>query len=194
MTHMPNVRFGVDEPVSLGAHELTLLVKAMAFAAERHKDQRRKDREASPYINHPLALVDVLVREADIHDHRIIISALLHDTIEDTETTGVEIEEEFGAAVRGIVEEVTDDKHLGRSACKRRQIERAPHLSTEARAVKLADKICNLRDIARQAPVGWELERCQAYFDWAKQVIDGLRGEHPKLEALFDDIFRQRPG
>lgn len=185
---------GVGKPVSLDVQELALLVKAMAFAADRHKDQRRKDLEASPYINHPLALVDVLVREAGIHDHRVMISALLHDTIEDTETSAAEIEQEFGATIRSIVEEVTDDKDLGRSVCKRRQVERAPYLSTEARAVKLADKICNLRDIARQAPVGWELERCQAYFDWAKQVIDGLRGEHAKLEALFDDIYRQRPG
>ena len=180
--------------MALDARELTLLVKAIVFAADRHRDQRRKDETASPYINHPLALVDVLVCEAGIHDSSIMVAAMLHDTIEDTETSAIEIEREFGVAVRGIVEEVTDDKRLGRRACKQQQIERAPFLSTEARAVKLADKICNLRDIAKQAPVGWELERCQGYFDWAKEVIDGLRGEHPVLEALFDEAYRQRPG
>ncbi len=179
--------------MSVEQHELVLLVKAMNFAAIKHSAQRRKDQLASPYINHPLALVDVLVREAHIFDQRIIIAALLHDTIEDTDTTAAEVEREFGAQIRSIVEEVSDDKRLGRDACKRAQIERAPTLSTEARAVKLADKISNLRDIARQPPVGWGLERCQAYFDWAKQVIDGLRGEHPVLEDLFDQAYRQRP-
>jgi guanosine-3',5'-bis(diphosphate) 3'-pyrophosphohydrolase len=74
------------------------------------------------------------------------------------------------------------------------QIDRAPSLSTQARAVKLADKICNLRDVVVNPPTGWELERRQAYFDWAKQVIDGLRGEHAVLEELFDQVYAQRPG
>ena len=180
--------------VAFDAQELTLLVKAMVFAADRHKDQRRKDEAASPYINHPLALLDVLVREGGVRDVSIMAAALLHDTIEDTSATASDIEREFGKVICGIVEEVTDDKRLGRQACKQQQIERAPSLSTEARAVKLADKICNLRDIAKQAPVGWELARCQGYFDWAKQVIDGLRGEHPVLEALFDEVYDRRPG
>lgn len=173
--------------------ELSLLVRAMAFAAHRHKDQRRKDAAASPYINHPVALVDVLVHEGGIADLDTIIAALLHDTIEDTETTGEEIESVFGMAIRAIVEEVTDDKALGKAACKQRQIDRAPLLSPEARAVKLADKICNLRDVADNPPAGWELARRQAYFDWAKQVVDGLRGLHPALEAVFDEAYRRRP-
>ena len=139
-------------------------------------------------------LADVLVHEGGVTDVPTIVSALLHDTIEDTETTAEEIEEQFGVVIRAIVEEVSDDKSLGKRACKQMQIDRAPSLSTRARAVKLADKICNLRDVVVNPPSGWALERRQAYFDWAKQVIDGLRGEHAALESLFDQIYRQRPG
>lgn len=177
----------------MNPQELSLLVKATAFAAHKHKDQRRKDDAGSPYINHPVSLADVLVHEAGVTDLTIIVAALLHDTIEDTETTAEEIEEHFGATVRAIVEEVTDDKSLGKPMCKRLQIEHAPLLSTRARAVKLADKICNLRDVVANPPSGWPLERRQGYFDWAKQVIDGLRGEHEILESLFDEAYSRRP-
>ena len=178
----------------MNPHELSLLVKAAAFAAEKHKDQRRKDDACSPYINHPVSLADLLVHEGGITDLATIVAALLHDTIEDTETSAEEIEAHFGATISSVVVEVSDDKSLGKQACKRLQIEHAPTLSTRARAVKLADKICNLRDVIANPPTGWPLERRQGYFDWAKQVIDGLRGEHAVLESLFDEAYSQRPG
>jgi guanosine-3',5'-bis(diphosphate) 3'-pyrophosphohydrolase len=177
----------------LNADELPLLIKAAAFAARKHKDQRRKDEAASPYINHPLALADVLVNEGGVTDLDTIVAALLHDTIEDTEATAAEIEAEFGALICSIVVEVTDDQALGKADRKQKQIDRAPSLSTQARAVKLADKICNLRDVVHCPPAGWTLPRCREYFDWAKQVIDGLRGQHAGLEALFDEVYRRRP-
>lgn len=177
----------------MNPQELSLLVRAMSFAAQKHKHQRRKDEAASPYINHPVALVDVLVNEGGVTDLPTIVAALLHDTIEDTETTAAEIERAFDELIRSIVEEVSDDKSLGRQACKQAQIDKAPYLSPQARAVKLADKICNLRDVVENPPSGWELARRQAYFDWAKRVVDGLRGHHPRLEALFDDAYGLRP-
>jgi len=178
----------------LNPEDLSLLIKATAFAARKHKDQRRKDDASSPYINHPVSLADVLVHEGGVTDLPTIAAALLHDTIEDTETTAEEIEVHFGATIRSIVEEVSDDKSLGKQACKQMQITKAPTLSSQARAVKLADKICNLRDVVVNPPSGWTLERRQGYFDWAKKVIDGLRGEHAVLESLFDEVYRQRPG
>ena len=92
--------------------ELGLILRALEFAAHKHRDQRRKDVHASPYINHPIALANILVNEAGIHDSEVLCAALLHDTIEDTETTAAELEAEFGAVVRDIVLEVTDDKLL----------------------------------------------------------------------------------
>ena len=176
-----------------GRDPVAPLLKALAFAAHKHRDQRRKDARASPYINHPIALADVLRNEGGITDATVLCAALLHDTIEDTETTPEELEREFGKRVREVVLEVTDDKRLPKKERKQLQIDHAPHLSKAAKLVKLADKICNLRDVADNPPSTWDLARRQEYFDWARNVVDGLRGVHPGLERAFDEAFRHRP-
>ena len=169
------------------------ILDALQFAAHKHRDQRRKDLEASPYINHPIALANVLWREGRVHDPAVISAALLHDTIEDTETLEGEIRERFGDKVARIVAEVTDDKTLDKAARKQLQIDHAPHISREAKLVKLADKICNLRDMAASPPKTWPKSRVREYFDWAKAVVDGLRGVHPRLEKTFDEVYAQKP-
>jgi len=174
-------------------NELKLLIKALAFAAARHKDQRRKDVDASPYINHPVSLADVLCNEGHITDIEVICGALLHDTIEDTDTEPEEIEVEFGKAIHDIVMEVTDDKTLLRQERKQAQIEHAAGISDKAKLVKLADKISNLRDIVNSPPPDWSLERRREYFDWAREVIDRVRGVDAGLEAVFDTICSNRP-
>ena len=177
--------------------ELPLLLKALAFAAHKHRDQRRKDAEASPYINHPIALADVLVNEAGVTDTEVLCAALLHDTVEDTATTHEELVDAFGSRIARIVAEVTDDQRLPKAERKRLQVEHAPHLSHEAKLVKLADKICNLRDVVDRPPAKWDLARRREYFDWAKRVVDRLRGaqgaEARRLEAAFDAAYARRP-
>src|SRR5579872_4517741 len=101
---------------------LSLVLKALAFAAHKHRKQRRKDAEASPYINHPIALANLLANEADVDDPVVICAALLHDTVEDTQTTFQELELEFGLEITNIVREVTDDKTLPKAERKRLQI------------------------------------------------------------------------
>ncbi|MCU7918572.1 MAG: HD domain-containing protein [Candidatus Thiodiazotropha sp. (ex Epidulcina cf. delphinae)] len=172
---------------------LQQLMRTLAFAARKHRDQRRKDIEASPYINHPITLADILVNEGGVTDRETLIAALLHDTIEDTDTTAEEIASEFGLVIAGLVMEVSDDSSLSKLERKELQIRHAPDLSHKARLVKLADKIANLRDIDQSPPADWSLQRKQAYFDWAKAVIDGLRGTHEGLEAIFDAAYRKRP-
>jgi len=172
---------------------LPLVLEALAFAADKHRDQRRKDAAASPYINHPIALANVLVQEGDVADPAVIAAALLHDTLEDTQTTAAELRTAFGEAIARVVAEVTDDKDLPKAERKRLQVEHAATLSREAKLVKLADKICNLRDMADHPPAKWDLVRRREYFDWAKAVIDRLRGVHPRLEAAFDAAFARRP-
>lgn len=169
------------------------LIFALDFAARKHRDQRRKDVDASPYINHPIALANVLANEAGVDDKDVLIAAILHDTLEDTATTEDELRRDFGPAIAAVVAEVSDDKSLTKEERKRLQVINAGRLSREAKLVKLADKICNLRDISRSPPKGWSSTRQQAYFDWAKAVVDGLRGVHPQLEALFDAAFRVGP-
>jgi GTP diphosphokinase / guanosine-3',5'-bis(diphosphate) 3'-diphosphatase len=173
--------------------DLNLIMKALSFAAHKHRDQRRKDVDASPYINHPISLADILINEAGISDVDVICAALLHDTIEDTDTTAEELELAFGSVIKLIVVEVSDDTTLPRLERKRLQIEHAAHASDKAKLVKLADKISNLRDVAVNPPESWPLERRQEYFDWARQVIDQVRGVHPLLEELFDAAFACRP-
>ena len=172
---------------------LDVILDALQFAAHKHRDQRRKDLEASPYINHPIALANVLWREGGVHQPDVICAALLHDTIEDTDTTAEELRERFGKKVARIVEEVTDDKTLDKAKRKRLQVEHAPTLSREAKLVKLADKISNLRDMGASPPKTWPRSRVRAYFDWAKEVVDQLRGAHPKLEAIFDEAYSRKP-
>ena len=173
--------------------DLELILRALEFAAHKHRDQRRKDAHASPYINHPIALANVLVNEGGVRDPEIICAALLHDTIEDTETKPQELARAFGARIRDIVREVTDDKSLGKAERKRLQVVHAAQVSRQAKLVKLADKICNLRDLAGHPPALWGLERRQQYFDWAKQVVDQVRGTHSRLEAAFDRAYSRRP-
>ena len=171
---------------------ISSFIKAVAFAAEKHSTQRRKDAEASPYINHPIALANVLANEGGVQDVSVLCAAVLHDTIEDTETTAAELTSVFGAKVASIVVEVTDDKSLAKEVRKQRQVEHAALISPEAQLVKLVDKICNLRDILASPPATWTSERKQRYFDWAAKVVDGVRGVHPSLEAVFDGLVARR--
>jgi guanosine-3',5'-bis(diphosphate) 3'-pyrophosphohydrolase len=170
-----------------------LLIRAAAFAAHKHRDQRRKDPAASPYINHPIALANVLANEAGIADSTVLVAALLHDTIEDTDTTQAELDTEFGSLIAAVVAEVTDDRSLSKAQRKQLQVEHAAGISREAKLVKLADKICNLRDVAASPPSDWPLERQREYFDWARSVIDRMRGTHDILERIFDAAYAARP-
>lgn len=169
-----------------------LIIQAAQFAAEKHTKQRRKDTDSSPYINHPLALASVLAVEGAIENSDVICAALLHDTIEDTATTAAELRAVFGEKITSIVLEVTDDKTLDKATRKELQIQHAAHASHEAKLVKLADKICNLRDILQSPPSSWSAERKREYFDWAARVVAGLRGVHPALEATFDGLYARQ--
>lgn len=165
-----------------------LFLKALVFAADKHRDQRRKDADASPYINHPIALANILVNEGGITDINVLCGAILHDTIEDTETTKEELTQHFGEKITSIVLDVTDDKTLPKAERKLKQIEHASHASNEAKLVKLADKISNLRDILSSPPKDWTDDRKKEYFDWAGKVIDQIRGTNSKLENIFDSL------
>jgi guanosine-3',5'-bis(diphosphate) 3'-pyrophosphohydrolase len=158
----------------VNSYDIGLVIRAVEFAARKHRMQRRKDSDASPYINHPIALMHVLCIDGGINDPLILAAAALHDTIEDTETTEEELRTTFGEEITQIVVEMTDDKSLPKGERKRLQIEHAHRMSTEGALIKLADKICNLGDVAATPPLGWSLERQVEYFDWAKAVVDGL--------------------
>lgn len=166
------------------------LLDALAFSADRHRLQRRKGAAASPYINHPIEVARVLAHEGGIRDVDVLVAAVLHDTLEDTATTGDELRERFGGHVAGLVEEVTDNKALPAPERKRLQVEGAGSLSLAARLVRIADKVCNVRDIAHDAPHGWSPERRRDYLDWTERVMARCRGTNVALEAAYDAALR----
>ena len=168
------------------------ILKAADFAAKKHRDQRRKDPQSTPNIHHPIGVANSLANEGGIRDPVVLQAALLHDTVEDTDTTLDEIEEHFGKAVRDVVNEVTDDKNLPKEERKRLQVVNAPKKSKEAKLVKLADKLYNLRDLDRVVPESWTEERAQQYFVWASYVIHGLKGTNEALETLLDEVLDKR--
>lgn len=171
--------------------DLILIAKALDFAAQKHRHQRRKDHAATPYINHPIKLMSILIEEAGVYEAEVIAAALLHDTIEDTDTSADEIERHFGRKVRTIVEEVTDDHGLPRHQRKALQISHAPHLTREAALVKIADKIANLRDLEVAPPSHWTEERKQDYRDWAQKVISNIQNPHPQLLSIFQSVVQK---
>ncbi|KAI8123077.1 Guanosine-3',5'-bis(diphosphate) 3'-pyrophosphohydrolase MESH1 [Lucilia cuprina] len=167
-------------------------MECLQFAAFKHRDQRRKNANQTPYINHPINVATILSVEGKIDDESILMAALLHDTVEDTDTTFGEIEELFGTEICNIVREVTDDKTLEKQVRKQLQIEHAANASTKAKLVKLADKLDNLRDLEQILPNGWTEQRREEYFIWAKKVVDNLRGTNKEIENELDEIFKKR--
>ncbi len=165
-----------------------LLLDAARFAEAKHRGQSRKDAEQTPYITHPLKVAAVLA-EAGVTDAQILAAALLHDTIEDTETTGEELEEHFGDRIRSMVEHVTDDKSLPKAERKRLQIEHADSLPPGAAMIKIADKICNIEDVANDPPVEWPRKRRTEYLDWAEKVVSRCRGGLDALDKRFDEAL-----
>ena len=153
--------------------------------------QRRKAPPHTPYIKHPIEVAALLASKGKVEDTEWLAAALLHDTMEDTDTTGDEVEERFGQTVRLLVEEMTDDKTLPRQERKRLRIEVAPHMSPGARQLKLADMACNLSDLAHHAPPGWTRERIAGYGVWAEAVAAGCRGLNAGLEAAFQESLQK---
>ena len=168
--------------------DITFLLAALKFASLKHRDQRRKSGDV-PYLNHPIEVAETLSRVGGVRDIVTIVGALLHDTLEDTNTTPEEIHDLFGEQVLTLVQAVTDNKSLPYHERKRMQIETAPHKSLRAKQLKLADKICNIYDIAHSPPDDWSLKRCQEYLDWSEQVVAGLRGVNSALESHYDAVL-----
>ena len=168
------------------------LLTALRFAAQKHSRQRRKDSDATPFINHPIAVAEILARVGGVTDVATLQAAILHDTLEDTQTTPQELDEHFGQQVRLLVQELTDDKSLPTQERKRLQIEHAPHLSDAAKQIKLADKVCNLVDITPAQPADWTLQRKRDYLDWAEKVVTGCRGCSAPPERHFDMVLNEK--
>ena len=169
----------------------TLILKAAHFSAQKHSTQRRKDENESPYINHPISVALAIAQIGGVDDPEILAAALLHDTLEDTETTPEELEDEFGKKVCEYVLDVTDDKTLPKDERKRRQIEHAKKISNGAALIKLGDKISNVTDVINNPPEDWDNNRRKEYLDWAEKVIENCPKVNDKMENKFQEIIKQ---
>lgn len=181
--------------------EVGLILKALDFAAHRHKNQFRKGGDRPPYINHPIQVANLLANEAGEKDPVLLSAAILHDVIEDTVDSSDEkddligeIRRLFGEEVLSLTLEVTDDKNLRKPERKRMQIEHACLISDNAKKLKLADKILNVRDITYNPPIGWHLDRIIEYLDWAEKVVAGMRGVNKMMEDMFDMVLETARG
>jgi len=171
------------------------LIKAFAFSAERHKYQLRKGVSKIPYINHPVKVAEILSRCGET-DTDLLVAALLHDVIEDTTNSDIEIKglseiilQEFGEDVLFTVLEVSDNKSLPVDERKRLQIIHTPNLSDRAKKLKIADKISNIMDIKIDPPDTWPFQRKMAYLQWAQKVVAGARGLNPQLDRMFNEAY-----
>ena len=179
---------------SIPAAPVERILAAAKFAAEKHAAQKRKGAAAEPYINHLIEVALLIAGSSERLDTDLVMAGLLHDTLEDTATTPEELKQVFGADVAGLVAEVTDDKALPREVRKSRQVEHAGQKSVRAQAIKLADKISNLRSILASPPATWSTERKREYFLWAQRVVSALSEPNPVLKAEFDRTFAQFKG
>ena len=169
---------------------MNLVLKATQFAALKHRYQRRKDGK-TPYIIHPISVAMILSEIGSIEDPEILSAALLHDTLEDTDTSAHELDKNFGSRVRIIVEELTDNDMLTFSQSKQMQIENAPYLSKNATLVRIADKISNVSDVIENPPPEWNQKRCNKYVDWAEAVMNNCQKVNQDLENHFFELLTE---
>lgn len=167
-----------------------LFTEALQFASRKHMSQRRKNGDI-PYINHPIEVANILA-QAGIQDYNVLCAAILHDTVEDTDTSPEELEKEFGAKIKGIVMECSDDKSLSKWERKRQQISHVQHASLEAKLVKIADKLSNNWDMAKKPPSSWTPQRVSGYHLWSYAVCKHMLGLNPMLDKHMEELFVEK--
>jgi guanosine-3',5'-bis(diphosphate) 3'-pyrophosphohydrolase len=164
------------------------VIDAILFAATCHAGQFRKD-GVTPYINHPIEVMHLLAFTGNITDEEILMAAVLHDVVEDTNTTVEEIAERFGKNVASIVLELTDDISLSKEERKHQQLVSCKKLSHAAKLIRISDKICNVYDILYAPPGDWDLKRRKEYLAWANAVVCKIEGTNEGLERHFDELI-----
>jgi len=133
--------------------------RALRAAVEAHQDQFRKGLDGVPYVTHPMHVALILARRG--MDEDLIVAGLLHDVVEDCQAWPLErVAAEFGAHVKSIVEQLTEDRSQGWEERKQAAIDRIPRMSPEAASVKAVDKLHNLQTLLADL-LGQEAIRAQ---------------------------------
>jgi (p)ppGpp synthase/HD superfamily hydrolase len=169
---------------------IRLVSEAAEFAAHRHTGTARKACPGEPYVNHLAEVANLLAFATDGADAGLVAAGWLHDTVEDTDTTGEELAQKFGERVASLVVEVTDDMNLSQPERRQKQIEDAPHKSPGAKLIKIADKISNIRARIVSEPSAAQRSDLAAYVIWAEKVVAGCRGINARLDVEFDETVK----
>jgi (p)ppGpp synthase/HD superfamily hydrolase len=180
----------VDSP-DICVSSLRKILDAAKFAAEKHAGQKRKGHAGEPYVNHLIEVAELIANSSNVLDANLVMAGLLHDTIEDTAVTARELEQRFGKDVTGLVLEATDDKSLPKETRKSLQVKTAPHKSSRAQILKLADKISNLRSLISSPPAEWGSERKLQYAEWAGRVVAGFTVHNSFLMSEFNKAYAE---
>jgi guanosine-3',5'-bis(diphosphate) 3'-pyrophosphohydrolase len=167
-----------------------MVSEAALLAAQRHSGMARKGRGNEPYINHLAEVANLISEASGGADAELIAAGWLHDTIEVTETTREELAERFSVRVAALVVEVSDDMGLPETERRRLQVVAAPHKSPDAKLIKIADKISNIRGRVAPEPSKGERADLADYVGWAEQVVSGCRGGNAWLDRTFDEAVR----
>lgn len=172
-------------------NKMELLLEAIYFASNKHKNQRRKDSLKTPYINHPIEVCFIL-SNCGITDEKILMAAVLHDTIEDTETTFEELNSIFGEIVTKMVMECSDEKNSKKECKKQIQIEKANSVCVGSKLIKLADKYSNLSNLINDPPELWSEQEIKGYFYWCYAIFLKLKGTNEILENKLIELFKKK--
>lgn len=158
-------------------------LKALSFAVENY-DGLTRDNENIPYIVHPLRVTSLLrsVGFIEPKNNTILISALFHDLIEDTNITADVIEEEFGGEISSIVQELT----IPKDGNKEEFLKNMTQGSVEARTIKMADRIDNLIDMET---INWSLKKKRSYISHAKIILSACNSANEELAELLGEII-----
>ena len=170
-------------------NSIQLLIDAFQFASYKHRFQFRKGENHQAYIVHPAAVCKIL-SDSGVTDVEILCGALLHDTVEDTQTTFEELEEKFGPKITQYVRELTDDKSLDKISRKKSHLAEAYVESKGAQMINLADRINNCESLIESCPMSLgPHKKAQGYIVWSKKIADAVKGTNPNLDKRFEDLL-----
>jgi guanosine-3',5'-bis(diphosphate) 3'-pyrophosphohydrolase len=156
-------------------------LEALDFAAQRHSAQRRKGPDAAPYVNHLIEVAALVANVAQVDDVEVLMAAVLHDVLEDTPTTSIEVSERFGARVCRFVEALSDDKSLPRRRRRELTLEELPQMEGQVKVVKLADLTSNIKLL----PPTWSEEHKREYLEWSEHAAAICAPECQPLAELY---------
>lgn len=169
--------------------DYTLFAKAIVFACEQHRGQKRTEADGEvDYVVHPIRVAEHLRRLAGVDDIEILCAAVLHDTIEDSGTRYDELAESFGDRVAAIVAELTNDSRLPKASRHEDMIRRAATMSREAKMIKLADRYDNMLSVTTA-----DRGKRHRILEETPRLLTALRGACPALESAIESLLSTLP-